>query len=455
MGIKTAGRPWPILRWLLQVDKPAPERTEEELLAEAKVNYRWNFAANLGDGAAFWFGLSFISSATILALFVSKLTTDPFWIALLAVISSASWYLPQLFTAGWTESLARKKPIVVNLGLFTERLPLWLLPVAALLAVSYPTAALVLFFVAYAWHGFGAGAIAPAWSDMVARCFPVNRRGWFFGLSSFIGTGLGAAGAIFSSWLLAAYPYPLNFAYAFAIAAAAITVSWFSLALTREPVKRISPAQAQQSRQSGKKIKAIVRGDTNFRNFLLVRLLINVSRMGTGFLTVAAVLQWQVADSTVGLYTVAMLLGQTAGTLLAGVLADRWGHKLSMELGLLASTLAFALAWWAPAPEWYYTIFFLTGAAGGMTVVSGLLIVMEFSLAAHRPTYVGIGNTVSGVGSAVAPLIGGILAEISYSGLFGISAAVGLISLVLLRIMVIEPRHQTEYFDLDVAQQIP
>ena len=340
-------------------------------------------------------------------------------------------------------------------ALLLERLPLWLLPIAALLAVAYPAASLILFFIGYAWHGFGAGAIAPAWSDMVARCFPANRRGWFFGLSAFIGTGLGAIGAIFSSWLLEVYPYPVNFAYAFAIAALSITVSWFFLALTREPVKRVSPQQAQQSRQSSKKIAAIVRGDINFRNFLLVRLLINISRMGTGFLTVAAVLQWQVPDSTVGIYTMVMLVGQTAGTLVAGVLADRWGHKLSMELGLVASTLAFGLAWWAPAPEWYYVIFFLTGISAGMSVVSSLLIVMEFSLARHRPTYVGVGNTVSGIGSAIAPIIGGVLAEISYSGLFGVSAVVGLISLVFLRVSVTEPRHITEYFDLDAPKIIP
>ena len=81
MGIKRMGRP--LWHWLLELNKPAYDRTEEELVLEAQANYRWNFAVNLGDGAAFWFGLSFISSATILPLFVSKLTTDPFWICLL------------------------------------------------------------------------------------------------------------------------------------------------------------------------------------------------------------------------------------------------------------------------------------------------------------------------------------------------------------------------------------
>ena len=81
---------------------------------QAERDYRWNFLWNVGDGVFFWFGLSFISSTTILPLFVSKLSGDPFWIALLGVLSAASWYLPQLFTAGATERLARKKPVVIT-----------------------------------------------------------------------------------------------------------------------------------------------------------------------------------------------------------------------------------------------------------------------------------------------------------------------------------------------------
>ena len=105
-----------MVRRLLELDKPVPDHTEEELEAQAAANYNWNFLWNVGDGVFFWFGLSFISATTILPLFVSKLSSNEFWIALLGVLSAASWYLPQLFTAGGTERLARKKPVVINIG---------------------------------------------------------------------------------------------------------------------------------------------------------------------------------------------------------------------------------------------------------------------------------------------------------------------------------------------------
>jgi MFS family permease len=436
-------------RWLLELDKPIADISEEELEQQAARDYRWNFFWNVGDGVFFWFGLSFISATTILPLYVSKLSSAPFWIALLGVLSAASWYLPQLLTAGATERLARKKPVVINLGFIAERLPLWFLPLSALAAPYSPPLALAIFFVAYAWHGLGAGAIAPAWSDMIARCFPVDRRAWFFGFTAFIGTGIGILGAAFSSWMLVAYPFPTNFVYSFILAAASITISWVSLAFTREPVKQPAAAVTKPAKgASRQKIMLIVRGDHNYRKFLIARFLINVGRMGAGFLTVAAISFWNVSDATVGWYTAALFLGQTIGNLAAGVIADRWGHKLTLELGQLMALIAFGMAWLAPVPEWYYPVFFFMGLAAGITTVSAVLSCMEFSHRDHLPTYVGVGNTVSGLGSAVAPIIGGLLAVYSYNALFAVSALVSAVALGLLIFTVREPRREKSLFNL-------
>ena len=119
-------------RWLLQLDRPgARTRSEDEIVAEVERNYTWNFTVNLLDGVWFMIGASFITSSTILPLFLSKLTTNPLWFGLLAVIAQAGWFLPQLFTANLMERLARKKPVVVNAGFFLERVPIWVIFAAA------------------------------------------------------------------------------------------------------------------------------------------------------------------------------------------------------------------------------------------------------------------------------------------------------------------------------------
>jgi MFS family permease len=428
-------------RRLLQLDQPVLPRSESEITAEVERNYRWNFTFNLLDGVAFWFGWSFASATTIVPLFVSKLTFNPLLIGLIAVIAQAGWYLPQLFTASQIERLSRKKPVVVNLGFFTERLPAFAWPLAALMALWSPVLALLLFFISYAWHTLGAGLVSPAWQDLFARCFPVNRRGRLLGIRTFIGTGVGAIGAILSSWLLAAASFPLNFVYLFSIAAVGIGLSWGFLAQTREPVQ-LATAPIPGAGQFRAKLAHILRHDHNFRTFLQARLILALGSIGAGFMTIAVIERWQVSDSTVGFYTAAVLLGQMAGNLLSGLLADRYGHKLSVEIGAAAAMIAFTLAWLAPSAAWYYPVFVCWGISFGITIVSGVLIVFEFSPQAHRPTYIGIANTGLGLANGIAPLLGAWLASFSYDWLFAVSAGINLLALVLLYWQVKEPRWQ-------------
>jgi MFS family permease len=424
---------------LLQLDRAAEPRSDEEIAHEVQRNYRWNLTANLLDGAAFWFGLSFLSSSTIVPLFISKLTSSQIPIGLAAVIAQAGWFLPQLFTARWTEGLPRVKPVAVNLGLFVERLPVWLLVAAAAMAAYAPGAALALFFVGYLLRSLGAGSVGPAWQELVARWCPVERRGRFMGTANFLGAGAGAAGAALTTWLLNAREFPSSFVIIFAIAAIAMSLSWFFLALTREPVQP-SSERRPTSREFRAGLPEILRRDLNFRRFLISRCLIALGGIGLGFLTVAAVHRWQVPDATVGLYTAAYWLGQTAATLSLGFLADRRGHKLSLEIGTLAAVGAYSLAWLAPAPEWYLVVFFLIGINTGSLLGSGILIALEFSPPRRRPTYVGLTNTIVGMVNIVAPLLGTWLASASYGSAFAASAAAGLVGLLLMHWWVREPR---------------
>jgi hypothetical protein len=57
------------LAWLLRLDKPVPNPSEDELTAEINRNYNWNFTVNLIDGATFMFGVSFLASSTVLPCF--------------------------------------------------------------------------------------------------------------------------------------------------------------------------------------------------------------------------------------------------------------------------------------------------------------------------------------------------------------------------------------------------
>jgi predicted MFS family arabinose efflux permease len=120
-----------------------------------------------------------------------------------------------------------------------------------------------------------------------------------------------------------------------------------------------------------------------------------------------------------------------------------------LEVGQWMAIIGFGMAWLAPSPEWYYPVFFFMGLAAGITIVSSVLSSMEFSHRDHLPTYVGVGNTVSGLGSAVAPIVGGLLAVLSYNLLFAVATIVSALALLLLMFTVREPRRVTSLFNPD------
>ena len=163
--------------------------------------------------------------------------------------------------------------------------------------------------------------------------------------------------------------------------------------------------------------------------------------MATGFLIVYTANTWNLPDSQAVAFVLAMQIGQAISNLFFGFLADRTGHKLNLEICALVSAASLVLAIIAPSPVWFFLIFFMRGAIVAGTFISGISIVYEFTGAENRPTYIGLANTIPGVASAIAPLIGGLLVgAVSYQWMFALTALIAVVSWGLMRFTVSEPR---------------
>ncbi len=415
--------------------------TSSVIELEVERDYRHNFIVNFLDGTAFWFGASFWATRTIFPVYIANLTDSKFAIALLSVIVSTGWLLPQIFTANWTQRMPQKKYIAVTIGFWTERLPVLLLVPAAWLATISKELALIASLIFMTWHIIGAGVIAVSWQDMIAKIFPVDRRGKFFGVTNFSGTAAGILGASTVAWLLNHHEFPYSYVWSFGIGAFFILLSWVFLALVKEPY--IEPKTAPISnREYLKQLPAIVRGDTNFRRYLITQIFIGGGNIAIGFLAVYAIQRWNLPDSQAGIYTIAMLSGQAISGLLFGWLADRRGHKLVLTLSVSGMALSVGVALLASAPIWFLAVFFLSGVSTAGFMISGIMIVFEFCTADIRPTYIGINNTFNGVIAIIMPLLGGCLAKnFGYPAMFAVTGIVTTIGLLLLIFWVREPRY--------------
>jgi Na+/melibiose symporter-like transporter len=153
--------------------------------------------------------------------------------------------------------------------------------------------------------------------------------------------------AVAASCQLDRYHFPQGYTLCFAAAGLLIFISWVFLSFTRELAQaNHEPDDSRQGywRRLPTMLLDLMQADPNFRRYLLSQIVITIGRMAVGFLTVYAVQQWHLTDSRAGGFTAPMLVGQALSNLLFGMLADRWGHKLVLDLSTLSSVLGVGLA---------------------------------------------------------------------------------------------------------------
>ena len=414
----------------------------EKIDAFVAKNFRWNFSVNLIDITFITLAFSVISRETITPLLVSNLTDSKIAIGLVPAIFSISFYLPQLFAANHAERLKRKLPFVMLIGGVLERVPYLFVGIAILLfAESAPILALLCLYLVIGLGAFGAGVATPAWFSMIGKVLPVKRRGIFFGLSSGLGTLMGIIGAYFVGVILDEFGYPQNFATLFLIAAVFMGISWVGLALNREPESPVVKKQISQRRYF-KQLPGILRGNHNYRRFLLSYCISRLSLMGTSFFIVYGNENFSLSGADVALLTAVLIGSEAVMQLALGWLGDRRGHKLNLMISGFAIALAALVAISASDLISLIPAFVLLGAALASDRISHLNIVLEFAVPEDQPTFIGLTNTLLAPVTFFAPILGGWVAtSFGYDSLFNLTLLCGVVGGALLGLWVKEPRH--------------
>jgi len=412
---------------------------KEDAESHLSRNFRWNFLACSMDNGLFMTALSMLSTTTILPAFVMNLTPSYVLIGLISTVSVAGWSLPQILGAHYVTRFPVKKDMIVVVTAL-ERCP-WL--AFGLFIMFFPStgadAMLVLFFLVLSMTTMVSGLLGPAWLEMIAKIIPIRWRGKFFGFSFFVGSAVGTLGALLAGSLLQSYGFPYGFAYCFLVAFSLQVCSWAFLAIVREPEDPVAREATSFGRYLAD-LPTIVRSDRNFELYLISSIVLSLGALGSPFYIVAAISDLNPSGEIIGLFTALYTGVQAITNVLWGILGDRYGHKRVLQLGAAIELSAGALAAFASSTSTYGLVFLLSGISVSAFTVSGLSIVLEFSAPERRPIYVGLVNTLRSPFQAIAPLLGGALADaVPFRAIFLLGAVVVAIGLMLL-MFVREPR---------------
>ena len=274
---------------------------------------------------------------------------------------------------------------------------------------------------------------ANAWQVMVSKIIPATRMGSFYGFQSSTANLLTSGSAIAAGFLLDKLPYPYNYALCFGMAGAAIMFSLWFLSMTREPESTLAMENATRG--------MVWSSLKNFRSFLVVRMLSQLSVMGFSFYIVYAKFNFDMTQTQAGLLTGVLTIGQIVANPVMGWIGDKTSHTLVMKIGAIAAAASALIAWWAPHLGWFVLVFILASIANVALWTIGLAISLQFGQEQDRPVYIGLANTLVAPFTIFAPILGGWLADtFSYPTAFIASSICAVATAIVLHFFLNDPR---------------
>jgi len=397
----------------------------------AKQYSRRSFLALVADFGVYGFGMSFVSSVTILPAFVARLSGSNLLMGLLTTVAVLGFNVPQIFVTHYVEKMRTKKKFIM-LYTLGERIP-WLF--LALFTVLMPgigsPVLLFVFFLTYAAVNTSGGVTAAPWYDLVAKVVPEGRRGLYFGTGNFIATILGVVGGVGAGLLIGTLDFPLGYAACFLMAFLLTMISYVALWTVEEPESTVNNEERNFS-QYLHSLPDVLRADSVFTKFLLATVVAGITTMGPAFLTAHALKAVESEEEVLGIYTAVYFASQVLSNIIWAHLGDTRGHVPVIAVGGLLGALSSIIAIFSHSVIGFCVAFALIGAYTSGLMVSWAPAIMELATDEKRPTYLALAGVLRALPASVAPLLGGAIADVAGTmWIFAIAAIAHLASIAI------------------------
>lgn len=397
---------------------------------------RRNYLLGILNGVFTRLGMNLAHPSLVLSILVRMLGGSNTLIGLLPTIRFGAWLLPQFLAAGWIQSQPRKIPIAVGLASVRVLIYAVLSILVYTLGLSHPDLLLFLFFVLFTISRLTTGTGSLAHMDAIGKVISPSRRASFFATSSFWSGVL-----IFGVGFLVRYlldsthgpPFPLNFTLLFAFSCASFVVAVLTFAQIKE-----TPDAVKQPHHSLKaqlaRAPTLLKQDPTFRRYLLVRVLLNMTRLAEPFYPILALDVLGAPPAMVGFYLSAMTFASVLSNLLWQKAERARGTyfllKTATLLTALTPLLAAVLPWLMRSvgltterhgllPAYLFiSVFLLAGSSESGRIIGLLALLLSIPPAEERASYIGLANTVLGIVSFLPILAGAIIDRVGFEPIF-------------------------------------
>ena len=409
-------------------------------LADIRRNYRLGVV----NGVLFALGDSLSSAGLVLALLVRQLGGSLALVGLLPALQIGGFLLPQMLVGGRLQAMPYKLPLYRRAAV--ARMTAFSAMFLAIFAAGSlpPNTSLWLIIICYSIFNFGGGTSTLAFQDVVAKVIPPRQRGSFFGTRQLFGGLLTFAivGPLVR-WLLGEggpLPFPYNYGVLGVLAMISLSIGLLAFAIVKEPPQtQLGPRM--RVIEGLRRAPAIMRGNANYRWFIISRMLTRVGQIAEPFYIIYAIEALRLPADVAGVYLAVRAISGALSNLLWSRISERQGTRRLILLTSALFVLAPALALAGPAISSALglgstglliaigLVFLVAGVANDGNGISGNTYLLEIVPEDERPTYIGLANTTLGLVTFLPVLGGWLVANVGYSGTFGLGVAFALLGL--------------------------
>jgi MFS family permease len=298
----------------------------------------------------------------------------------------------------------------------------------------------VLFFMLM--FGIFMGAQRVVFSLLIAKVIPISRRGRLQAWRNATGSLIAAALAYFAGrWFVGPNLFGNGYGVTFLCAFVLTTLGlWALQLLLKEPEPPTTRTQGR-FRDRLREFPRLISEDKAYAFFLLVQMLATSARMATPFYILYVGASIHLTGATLGLLSLAFIGADALSNLVWGYLGDKTGFRLVLLVSI-ATWIAATVLLMNLHESWaIFLAFFGLGAAQSGYMMAAQTMILEFGKRDDLPMRIAVSATAESITATLGPLLGGQLADmLGYDTVFGISIWVLVAALVVLVLLVKEPR---------------
>ncbi len=420
---------------------------DETTLAEKEAAYEkfvWdnlkrNYIGNYLHGMLGMTGFRLVNAPTFLPAYLHMISGSNTIVGLGLALQQVGSVISPIFGATQIEHRKKVMPAAIWMG-GLARVQIVGMALAGWFLQGQPLIIAMMFFMFM--FGLFMGTQRVVFGLLMAKVIPLSRRGRLQAWRNATGGLIAAVLAwVAGKYLIGGNALGNGYATTFALAAFLTSAGlWALQILLKEPEPPNLPAQAR-FRDRLKDFPRLIMSDKGYAWFLVVQMVATASRIATPFYIIYVSSTMSLDGKTLGLLSLAFLGADTLSNLVWGYLGDKTGFRLVLLFSLVAWVAATALLMVNDMPWAVFLSFFGLGAAQSGYMMAAQTMILEFGTRAEMPMRIAISSTAEGIMASLGPLVGGFVADhLGYDVVFGSSIGFLLAGIVVLLLMVKEPR---------------